>query len=419
MNFPFFIARRFFRHIGDSRGHASNPTITIATAGVAVGLAVMIVTVCVIMGFKREVMSKVRGFASDIEVLDIRSLASPEGYPVSVSPVYLEGLRSIDGVKRVDCIAQKIGLLKTDAEFQGVTLKGLPQGYDSTFIAASIVEGRMPQLCGKDGGGGQSNEILLSRMQADALGLKVGSRVFTYFFEENIRMRRFSVCGIYCTNMGIFDKNVAITDFATVAQLNGWQNDRCSSVEIRLEDFGKLPIVQAEMLRYHEKHPDPAANPRRPLSVTEHYQQVFSWLNLLDTNMLVIIVLMFAVAGFTMISGLLILIIERTGTIGILKALGATNTTIRRIFLTFAAFITIRGLLIGDVLALALLFAQKYWGFAHLDPASYYVDTIPVEMAWWPILLLNAGTLLVTVLTLVGPSFAISHIQPAKSIRYE
>lgn len=383
------------------------------------GLAVMIVTVCVIMGFKREVMGKVRGFASDIEVLDLRSLSSPEGFPVTVDSAYLNGLKAIPGVRRADCIAQKMGLLKTDEDFQGVTLKGLPQDYDTTFVASAIMEGRMPKMGNGREGSRQSNEILISHVQADALGLKVGSRVYTYFFEETIRMRRFTVCGIYRTNMGIFDKNVVITDFPTVAQLNGWQDDKCSTVEVRLEDFRMLQQVQQEMLAYHEKHPDPAASPRKPLSVREHYMQVFSWLDLLDTNMLVIIVLMFAVAGFTMVSGLLILIIERTQTIGILKALGATDTAIRHIFLTFAAFITIRGLLIGDIVALLLLFAQQYWGFAHLDPSSYYVDTIPVEIAWLPIVLLNAGTLMVTVLTLVAPSLMISRIQPAKSIRYE
>lgn len=423
MNFPFFIAKRFFRHIGDEHHSASNPTITIATAGVAVGLAVMIVTVCVIMGFKREVMGKVRGFASDIEVLDLRSLSSPESFPVTADGKYIADLKKIDGVKNVNCVAQKMGMLKTSDNFQGVTMKGLPADYDTTFIAASITEGRMPQLKGnattnhgKDNG---SNEILISQRQADDLGIKVGDRIYTYFFEENIRMRRFKVCGIYCTNMGIFDKNVVITDFYTVASLNNWGENLCSSVEIRLDNLDELPNVLPAMTDYHEAHPDPAAIPRKPLSVKDHYTQVFSWLELLDTNMLVIILLMMAVAGFTMVSGLLILILERTQTIGVLKALGANNATIRKIFLDFAAFITLRGLLIGDVIALSLLFAQKYWGFLHLDPSSYYVDAVPVEINLLAIAVLNVATLAITVLALVGPSFMISRVQPAKAIRYE
>ena len=420
------MARRFFRHIGDERQSASNPTITIATAGVAVGLAVMIVTVCVIMGFKREVMSKVRGFASDIEVLDLRSLSSPEGFAVTADDNYVAELRKIPDVKKVSRIAQKMGMLKTSDSFQGITLKGLPADYDTTFIASAIIEGRMPRLLNHNTNDVQasrmtngSNEILISQRQADDLGLKVGDRVYTYFFEETIRMRRFKICGIYNTNMGIFDKNVVVSDFQTVARLNKWKEDQCSSLEIQLTSLDRLPEAMPLMNAYHGTHPDPMAVPRKPLSVKDHYIQVFSWLDLLDTNMMVIILLMVAVAGFTMVSGLLILILERIQTIGILKALGATNTTIRRIFLYFASFITLRGLIIGDAIALLLLFAQKHWGIVHLDPSSYYVETVPIELNALAIVSLNVATLAITTLALVAPSFMISRVQPAKAIRYE
>ena len=420
------MARRFFRHIGDERQSASNPTITIATAGVAVGLAVMIVTVCVIMGFKREVMSKVRGFASDIEVLALRSLSSPESFPITADDNYIAELKKIPDVKKVSRIAQKMGMLKTSDSFQGITLKGLPADYDTTFIASAIIEGRMPRLLNHNTNDVQasrmtngSNEILISQRQADDLGLKVGDRVYTYFFEETIRMRRFKICGIYNTNMGIFDKNVVVSDFQTVARLNKWKEDQCSSLEIQLTSLDRLPEAMPLMNAYHGTHPDPMAVPRKPLSVKDHYIQVFSWLDLLDTNMMVIILLMVAVAGFTMVSGLLILILERIQTIGILKAVGATNTTIRRIFLYFASFITLRGLIIGDAIALLLLVAQKHWGFVHLDPSSYYVETVPIELNALAIVSLNVATLAITTLALVAPSFMISRVQPAKAIRYE
>ena len=420
------MARRFFRHIGDERQSASNPTITIATAGVAVGLAVMIVTVCVIMGFKREVMSKVRGFASDIEVLDLRSLSSPESFPITADDNYIAELKKIPDVKKVSRIAQKMGMLKTSDSFQGITLKGLPADYDTTFIASAIIEGRIPRLLNHNTNDVQasrmtngSNEILISQRQADDLGLKVGDRVYTYFFEETIRMRRFKICGIYNTNMGIFDKNVVVSDFQTVARLNKWKEDQCSSLEIQLTSLDRLPEAMPLMNAYHGTHPDPMAVPRKPLSVKDHYIQVFSWLDLLDTNMMVIILLMVAVAGFTMVSGLLILILERIQTIGILKAVGATNTTIRRIFLYFASFITLRGLIIGDAIALLLLVAQKHWGFVHLDPSSYYVETVPIELNALAIVSLNVATLAITTLALVAPSFMISRVQPAKAIRYE
>lgn len=433
MNFPFFIAQRFFRNIGTDRKSASNPTITIATAGVAVGLAVMIITICVISGFKREITSKVNGFASDIEVLDYRSLSSPESFPITADTAFIAAARKWPGVKSVDKIAQKIGILKTEDEFQGITFKGIAQGYDTAFVASALTAGRLPRLDIKAdtlSGTVGSGEIAISSKLAADLQLGVGDRVFAYFFEENIKMRRFKVCGIYSTNMSVFDKNFVITDYATVADLNGWTTDQCSSLEVRLagsvdaasrlfsanHQLDQTVLAAAE---YCAKHPDPTAVPRRPLSVREHYMQVFSWLDLLDFNMVVILVLMICVAGFTMISGLLILILERTQTIGVLKALGATNGKVRSIFLHFAALITLRGLLIGDVLALALTFAQRQWGIVHLDPASYYVDTVPVDLCWLPILLVNVLTLLLTVLALVGPSLMITRIQPAKAIRYE
>lgn len=433
MSFSFFIAQRFFRSIGKDKKSASNPTITIATAGVAVGLAVMIITVSVIAGFKREVTSKVNGFASDIEVLDLRSLSSPEGFPINADSAFIADAKRWPGVKRVDKIAQKMGILKTEDNFEGITFKGIDKGYDTTFVAGAMVEGRLPRLDvvpNPEAGIIGSNEIAISRRTADALGLAVGDRVFSYFFEENIKMRRFKVCGIYSTNMAMFDKTFVITDYNTVADLNAWNTDQCSSLEVRLDNtvenasrfftsdtqFDQALVAATE---YCAKHPDAESVNRRVLSVREHYMQIFSWLDLLDFNMIVILVLMICVAGFTMISGLLILILERTQTIGVLKALGATNGRVRSIFLNFAAMITARGLIIGDALALALLFAQRQWGLIHLDPTSYYVDTVPVEINWLPILLLNLITLTLTTLALVAPSFMISRIQPAKSIRFE
>lgn len=426
MNFPFFIAQRFFRNIGSDKKSASSPTITIATIGVAVGLAVMIVTVCVIMGFKREITAKVNGFASDIEVLDYRSLSSPESFPITADDKFVGNIKKWPGVTRVDKIAMKMGILKTNDDFQGVTLKGIPADYDTTFIASSLVKGRMPKLKSvksseesDDDSALGSNEIVISQRQAEDLNLMVGDKVFAYFFEETIKMRRFKVCGIYCTNMGIFDKNFIVTDLATVAPLNDWTADQCSSLEVRLSPTADHEATMVRATEYCVKNPDPLAVPRRPLSVREHYMQVFSWLELLDFNMVVVLVLMLCVAGFTMVSGLLILIIERTQTIGVLKALGATNGKVRHIFLNFAALITLRGLIMGDVLALALIFVQQHWGFVHLDPSSYYVDTVPVELSWWAVVALNIGTLILTTLALVFPSYIITHIQPAKAIRYE
>lgn len=415
IGFSFFVARRFFKNIGKDKRQASNPTITIATAGVVIGLAVMIVSVSIILGFKSEITKKVEGFGSHIEVLDINAITAPDGFPVQTDGKFLNALKSLPLVKSVDRIVQKNGIFKTRDDFMGITLKGLPADYDTSFISQSLVEGRLPDFK-KDNG----NEILISRPQANSLRLKTGDRVFAYFFEESIKMRRFTISGIYQSNMGLFDKNIVIANLSTVERLNHWDSTRASLLEVRLHEFAHIDRAMPDIQKLCAKmNRSESAKTRQALSIKEHYSQVFAWLDLLDFNLLVILVLMIAVSGFTMISGLLILILERTATIGVLKVLGANNTTIRHIFLHFSALITIRGLLIGNALAFVLLGIQYQWGIVRLDPATYYVDTVPIAFDALIIVLINLSTLLLTTLALVAPSYMISRIQPAKAIRFD
>lgn len=415
MKFSFFVARRFFKSMGTDKTRASRLTVTIATAGVAVGLAVMLLTVCIILGFKSEITKKVEGFGGHIEILDFATFAAPDAHPVSAEPALLNTLRRLPNVKNVMPTAQKMGILKTTDDYQAITLKGLPKDADTSALASSLVEGRLPAF-----GAESSNDLLISRKQANDLNLKVGDRVFAYFFEENIRMRRFKVCGIYSSNMAIFDKTYAMTPLSTVRKLNNWEGDEASVVEIRLNRLADttsvMPLVRNLCQQQNQAHSNRHAN---AISITDLYAQIFSWLSLLDFNMVVILVIMLCISGFTMVSGLLILVLERTQTIGLLKALGATNSCVRRIFLNFAVFITLRGLLIGDILALGIAFAQKQWGLLRLDPATYYLETVPLEINWLVILLVNVGTLFATILALVGPSYVVSRIQPAKAIRFE
>lgn len=415
MKFSFFVARRFFKSMGTDKTRASRLTVTIATAGVAVGLAVMLLTVCIILGFKSEITKKVEGFGGHIEILDFATFAAPDAHPVSADPALLNTLRRLPNVKNVMPTAQKMGILKTADDYQAITLKGLPKDADTSALASSLVEGRLPAF-----GAESSNDLLISRKQANDLNLKVGDRVFAYFFEENIRMRRFKVCGIYSSNMAIFDKTYAMTPLSTVRKLNNWEGDEASVVEIRLNRLADttsvMPLVRNLCQQQNQAHSNRHTN---AISITDLYAQIFSWLSLLDFNMVVILVIMLCISGFTMVSGLLILVLERTQTIGLLKALGATNSCVRRIFLNFAVFITLRGLLIGDILALGIAFAQKQWGLLRLDPATYYLETVPLEINWLVILLVNVGTLFATILALVGPSYVVSRIQPAKAIRFE
>ena len=428
MNFPFFVARRFFSNVGSEQRRASHLTTTIATTGVAIGLIVMLLSVGIILGFKQEITKKVEGFGSHIEILDVSSLAAPDAYPVHADAQLINSLKRIPEVRGVAPIAQKMGILKTKNDYMGITLKGIPADYDTTFLANSLVEGRLPKRSAAEGAvatpedgvtSSASNEILLSRRQADELNLKVGDRVFAYFFEETIKMRRFKVCGIYQSNMAIFDKTFVITDLNTVRKLNHWEGDEATVIEVRLKGMDAIDQTLPQVERLCAQLNDEVSHARKAFSIVDHYASIFSWLQLLDFNMMVILVLMLCVSGFTMVSGLFILILERTQTIGVLKAMGATNTKIRNVFLYFAGFIIVRGLLIGDVVAIGLLLIQQKYGLIHLDPANYYVETVPVEINLWAIVLVNVGTLVLTTLALVLPSYMVSRIQPSKAIKFE
>lgn len=428
MNFPFFVARRFFSNVGSEQRRASHLTTTIATTGVAIGLIVMLLSVGIILGFKQEITKKVEGFGSHIEILDVSSLAAPDAYPVHADAQLINSLKRIPEVRGVAPIAQKMGILKTKNDYMGITLKGIPADYDTTFLANSLVEGRLPKRSAAEGAvatpedgvtSSASNEILLSRRQADELNLKVGDRVFAYFFEETIKMRRFKVCGIYQSNMAIFDKTFVITDLNTVRKLNHWEGDEATVIEVRLKGMDAIDQTLPQVERLCSQLNDEVSHARKAFSIVDHYASIFSWLQLLDFNMMVILVLMLCVSGFTMVSGLFILILERTQTIGVLKAMGATNTKIRNVFLYFAGFIIVRGLLIGDVVAIGLLLIQQKYGLIHLDPANYYVETVPVEIDLWAIVLVNVGTLVLTTLALVLPSYMVSRIQPSKAIKFE
>ena len=428
MNFPFFVARRFFSNVGSEQRRASHLTTTIATTGVAIGLIVMLLSVGIILGFKQEITKKVEGFGSHIEILDVSSLAAPDAYPVHSDAQLINSLKRIPEVRGVAPIAQKMGILKTKNDYMGITLKGIPADYDTTFLANSLVEGRLPKRSAAEGAvatpedgvtSSASNEILLSRRQADELNLKVGDRVFAYFFEETIKMRRFKVCGIYQSNMAIFDKTFVITDLNTVRKLNHWEGDEATVIEVRLKGMHAIDQTLPQVERLCSQLNDEVSHARKAFSIVDHYASIFSWLQLLDFNMMVILVLMLCVSGFTMVSGLFILILERTQTIGVLKAMGATNTKIRNVFLYFSGFIIVRGLLIGDVVAIGLLLIQQKYGLIHLDPANYYVETVPVEINLWAIVLVNVGTLVLTTLALVLPSYMVSRIQPSKAIKFE
>ena len=415
MNLPLFIARKIYRQDGQQQ-EVSRPAIRIATLGVAIGLAVMIVTVSVVFGFKHTIRDKVAGFGSHVQVGNFMTQQTGLPFPIAISDTLVDKLQRVPNVRHVQLYTETQGILKTDSDFLGVMFKGIAADYDTTFLAGNMLAGRLPYR----GDSTLRYEVVVSQTMADKLQLSVGSRVFAYFLgNDDLRMRRFTVTGIYQTNMKQFDDLVCFTHYRVPLRLNNWEADQSSGAELLVSDFARLPETADHVIDLVNRHTDRYGETLTSQTIYEAYPQVFSWLSLLDINVWIILALMVCVAGFTMISGLLIIILERTQMIGVLKALGARNVTVRRTFLWFAVFIIGRGLLLGDVLGIGLVLLQQQFHFVRLDPSSYYVETAPVELNVPIVLALNAATLLISVFVLIAPSYLVSHIHPARSMRYE
>ena len=415
MNLPLFIARRIHSDKGDRR-KVSRPAIHIATVGVAIGLAVMIITVSVVLGFKHTIRDKVVGFGSHIQVTNLLSINSSESYPISLNDSMMKVLSNIEGIRHVQRYALTQGILKTENEFLGVVFKGIGPEYDCSFIRENLIEGEVPTFCDKKG----TQKILISRMIADKMKLKSGDKVYAYFIgNDDVRVRRFTISGIYQTNMTRFDEKICFTDLYSAAKLNGWFERQYSGAEMLVKDFDRLEETEQNVISCIKGTFDEYNNTYSSQNIHDAYPQVFTWLELLDINVWIILGLMVCLAGITMTSGLLIIILERTSMIGVLKALGSRNTMIRHTFLWFATFIIGRGLLIGDIIGIGLVLLQQFTGIITLDPQTYYVSEAPVELNIPIVAILNVATLIISISVLIIPSFFISHIHPAKSMRYE
>lgn len=416
MNFPFFLSRRIYSTQGENKNKVSRPAIHIATIGVAIGLAVMIISVSVIFGFKHTIRDKVTGFGSHIQVAEFMTLNTSDGQPIQMGDSMMNVLGDIKGVKHVQRFAFKQGILKTDTDFLGVVLKGVGPEFDSTFIHQNMVEGSIPAFSDRK----SQNKIVISKDMADKLQLKCNDKIYAYFIDDNgLRTRRFTISGIYQTNLAQYDKTICFTDLYTTVRLNGWETDRTSGAELTVSDPQLIEETENILIKKVNRTTDKYGNTYATKTIRELNMQIFSWLDLLDLNVWIILAIMTAVAGITMISGLLIIILEHTTMIGVLKALGARNSTIRHTFMWFAAFVIGKGMIIGNVIAFGLIFLQKISGFAKLDPTIYYVNTVPMEINPLHIFILNAATLFICLIVLIAPSYLISHIHPAKSMRYE
>jgi len=413
LNTELFIVRRMIGSRKEGRSF-SRSIVGIALFGIALSLAVMIVAVAIVTGFKKEISNKVTGFGAHIQILNMDSNLSYETAPVPGDLLSVSRVKEVKGVRNVQPFAIKAGIIKTGDEIHGAVLKGVDGSYDWSFIERHLAEGEVFQVNDTV----RSNQVVLSGSVANLLKLGVGDRFTMYFIQDPPRARTFTISGIYNTSLEQFDMLYIYADIKQVQRLNDWRNGEVSGYEVLIHKMDDLPYLK-EMVMEEVAFEFLEDESRLKVETIEaRNSQIFDWLKLQDMNVVVLVILMVLVAGFNMISGLLILILERTNMIGILKALGTTNVSIRKIFIYQSGYLTLVGLVWGNLFGLAICLAQKYLNLMPLDPGSYYLDTVPINLNLLHILLLNLGTMLITYVFLLVPSMIIARISPDKSIRF-
>ena len=406
MKLELFIAKRLV--LKRQASTFSKPIVRIAIISIALGLAVMIVSVAVVTGFQTEIRNKVIGFGSHIQISNFDANTSYEFKPIDKNQTFYPAFNKVPGIKHIQAFAIKPGIIKTDTDIEGVLLKGIGSDFDWSFFKNKIIEGN-PFLV-KDSV--KSDKVVLSKYTALRLKLKVVDNLYMYFIQEPPRVRKFVISGIYDTGFQDLDKLYVLCDIAHIQKLNDWTPNQVSGFEILINDFTQLD----EMGEYVYANIGPELNSS---TIKQLYPQIFDWLDLLDMNVYIILILMIAVASINMISTLLILILERTNMVGILKALGAGNKLIRNIFLHNAAYLIGKGLLWGNAIGIGLCLIQQKFSIVKLPEESYYINAVPIHLNGWYILWLNLGTLLICLLMQSIPAYIIARISPVKAIRFD
>ena len=407
MSAPKFIADRIFSL---SKENLSSTVMRLAVTSVALAVIVMLIAWAVVVGFKNQIRDKVIGFVAPIHVQSLDKNESVEETPFQLDSLLINRLNSIDGIAHYQMVANKAGMIKTDDEIQGVVLKGVDENYDWTYFQACLLEGQTPEYHA----GERSTEVLLSKVIADKMLLGVGDDVRVWFIDKDMqaRGRKFTVSGVFETGLHEFDERFVFADLNQIRKLNGWEDNEAGLVEVALNQNTDVEQVY-ESLRYSLPYNLACYTAR------ESNPQIFDWLALLDTNVWLIMALMLLVAGITVISMLLIIIIERTSTIGLLKAMGANNKFIREVFLRRSLRILFIGMLIGNVIGLGFCFLQQLTGFIKLNAETYYLSAVPIELHLSTVIFINLGTFILWVLMLLIPTSVINRISPTKSIRFE
>ena len=417
MNINIYIARRIFS-AKENRNNLSHRIVNIALFGIVLGLVVLILSIAIVTGYKSEVGRKVIGFGSHLQIVTLDSNQSFETNPISQNQPFLQELKNMEGIRHVQIFATKPGIIRTGDEIQGVVLKGIGPDFDWSFFQENKVAGEPFQVQDTI----RSNKVWVSKQLADQLKLKRGDNLTMFFVPESEavpRERKFQLAGIYKTSLEEFDRMFVLVDINHIRKLNNWTNDEVSGFEILVNDFKKLSEHEKAVRNLLLRNTKPEAPVLQVVSIKDKYRHIFDWLSLLDMNVWVILILMVLVAGFNMVSSLLVIILERTQMIGILKAMGARNWSIRKVFLYFSVLLILKALVLGNILGIGICLIQKYTHILKLDPSSYFLEYVPINLNVWYMILLNVGTVLITILMLLVPSYFITKVSPEKTIRFE
>ncbi|MBI9034898.1 MAG: ABC transporter permease [Bacteroidales bacterium] len=406
MNFEYFISRRL---LSGKEATFSKPIVSIAVGSIALSLIVMFISIAIITGFKKQIREKVIGFGGHIQISNFDLNRSFEANPIDINTTEILSLQQLPNIKSISGFALKAGIIRADQQIEGIILKGVTGNYDWSFFEKNLVAGELPLITESE----RSKQVMVSDNIAKKLNLKVGSSLKMYFIFNNQQLgRAFNVSGIYKSGLEEFDNMYVIGDIKQIQRLNKWNPEQVSGAEITINEFEKLDLTAEQIYRI-------IGYDLRSQTIRELHPEIFDWLQLQNMNVFIILAVMTLVAGATMISILLILILERINMIGILKAMGATNKSIIRIFLYHSVYIISKGLIIGNFIALGLSFLQMRFGLLKLDEKSYYISKVPIELNFTSILELNLATIIICILILLIPSLIITRIAPAKAIRFD
>ncbi len=409
MNISFFIAKRLFS-TKENNNNYTRPIISIAVLAISLSVSLMMISLIILKGFKNEIYNKVTGFGSHIKITKLTDNQSFENYPINFDDQLYSEILNNANVTNIQTVATKAGIIKNNEEILGVVLKGVGNDYDHSFLKSNLIEGNT--LLISEDSLQKSNDIVVSESIARKIGCSVGDKLSIYFMDNPVRVRKLNVIGVYNTGLSEFDDLLVFGDIKQIQKLNNWNSSQIGAYEVSLKD---LKFLEDEAEKIYQNL-DFNLN---TTTIKQSYPQIFDWLALQDLNIIVIITLMLIVGSVNMITALLIIILEKTQFIGLLKSLGASNKIIRRVFLYNSLYLISRGLFFGNLIALGFAVLQQKFSFISLDPEIYFMDTVPVSIDFLPLLYLNIGTIIICYVFLIVPSFIVSKISPVKALRFE